>query len=150
MNWIIKAFNELEVEELYDIITQRNDVFIMEQNCIYQDCDGKDKKSYHLYLEHAGEIIAYIRIVNKGVSYEEVSLGRVLVNRKHRGQEYGKDLMTKAIEFVEQTMGECAIRISAQSYLIRFYESFGFKVVSDEYMEDGIPHTEMLYLREDA
>ena len=145
MNWVLKKFKELSLDEIYKILEIRNRVFIVEQKCAYQDCDGKDKDSYHLYLEDKGEIISYLRILEKGISYDEISIGRVLVNENYRCNGIAKQMMLKAISFVEKDLNEEVIRISAQAYLITFYEGLGFKVVSEKYLEDDIPHIEMLY-----
>ncbi|HHV95268.1 MAG TPA: GNAT family N-acetyltransferase [Clostridiaceae bacterium] len=148
MEWKIKKFNELSPEELYKIIRLRIEVFVIEQNCIYQDCDGKDLNAYHLYLKKDGNVIACLRILNRGVSYDEVSIGRVVVKKDYRGRGIAKEMLRKAINLIENEMKENKIRISAQAYLENFYGSFGFKKVSDVYLEDGIPHVEMLYISE--
>lgn len=145
MEFKLKRFKDLNIDEIYKILEIRNKVFIVEQNCPYQDCDGKDKSSYHLFLEEKGEIIAYLRILDKGVSYDQISIGRVLVNENYRGSGVARELVLKAINFIEESLKEKEIKISAQSYLINFYKSFGFKEVSKEYLEDDIPHIDMLY-----
>lgn len=144
MDWKIKKYKDLTIEELYRILKVRNEVFVVEQNCPYQDCDGKDKLAYHLFLEVNGNIIAYTRILDKGVSYNEVSIGRFLVQEKHRGKGLAKEMLVKAISFIEESLNEKAIRLSGQVYIKDFYKSFGFKEVSDTYLEDDIPHVEML------
>jgi ElaA protein len=148
LNWKLKKFEELECKEIYEILKIRNEVFIVEQQCAYQDCDGKDKYAYHLYLEDNGEIISYLRILEKGISYDEVSIGRVLVSKNFRGKGTSRDMMLKAINFIEQDLKETKIKISAQAYLINFYGSLGFKETSREYLEDNIPHIDMLYSNE--
>jgi ElaA protein len=145
MNFKIKKFTELTNEEIYEILRLRSEVFVVEQQCIYEDCDGKDNSSYHLFLEHNGKILAYLRILEKGISYNEISIGRVLVREEYRGKGFSKDLMVRAIEFIENHLKEKVIRISAQMYLLNFYSSFGFVKVSEGYLEDNIPHIEMLY-----
>jgi len=145
LNWEIKKFKELKVEELYEILRIRNTVFVIEQQCIYQDVDDKDKNAYHLFAMENGKVVAYLRILGKGISYREVSIGRVLTNNNYRGKGLGKELMLKAIHFIENDLKEETIRISAQEYLLNFYGSLGFKSVSDMYIEDDIPHVEMLY-----
>ena len=145
MNWVIKKFNELSSDELYEILKLRSEVFVVEQECIYDDCDGKDKESYHLFAEQNGEILVYLRILGKGVSYSEISIGRFLANKKYRGRGFAKQMMLRAIEFIEHYLNEKEIRISAQVYLLDFYASFGFVKVSEVYLEDEIPHMEMLY-----
>lgn len=145
MNWELKKFKELKVEEIYKILEIRNKVFIVEQQCAYQDCDGKDENAYHLYLQDNDKIIAYLRILKKGVSYDEISIGRVLVNKNYRGKGISREMMLKAMNFIELNLNEKEIKIQAQAYLINFYKSLGFKEVSDEYLEDNIPHIDMLY-----
>lgn len=145
MNWNVKKFEELKCEEIYKILQIRNKIFIVEQKCVYQDCDGKDKKSYHLYLEDKGEVISYSRILLRKVSYNEVSIGRVLVNKNYRGTGIARKMMIEAINFIEKNLGEKEIKIQAQCYLIDFYKSLGFKEISNEYLEDNIPHIDMLY-----
>ncbi|MCB2288274.1 GNAT family N-acetyltransferase [Clostridium sp. CS001] len=145
MNWEVKKFNELTGQEVYEILKLRNEVFVVEQQCIYQDCDDKDKKAYHLFGEENGEIVAYLRILKKNISYNEISIGRVLTNKTHRGRGLGKEMMLNAMEFIEKHLGEKTIRISAQQYLFKFYSNLGFVKVSEEYLEDEIPHIEMLY-----
>jgi ElaA protein len=145
LNLEIKKFKELKGEEIYQILKARNEVFIVEQHCAYQDCDDKDRSAYHLFLEDKKEIIAYLRILQKGVSYDEISVGRVLVNKSYRGKGIAQEMMIKAIKFIEENLNERKIRISAQAYLIDFYKGFGFEEVSNVYLEDDIPHIEMLY-----
>lgn len=145
MNWELKKFKELKVEEIYKILEIRNEVFIVEQKCAYQDCDGKDENAYHLYLQDNDKIIAYLRILKKGVSYDEISIGRVLVHKNYRGKGIAREMMLKAINFIELNLNEKEIKIQAQSYLVNFYKSLGFKETSNEYLEDNIPHIDMLY-----
>ena len=145
MNWELKKFEELNAEEIYEILKIRNEVFIVEQKCPYQDCDGKDKKSYNLYFQDGGKIIAYLRILKKGVSYDEISIGRVLVLKNYRGKGIAREMLLKAINFVELNLNEKEIKIQAQTYLVNFYRSLGFKEISKEYLEDNIPHIDMLY-----
>lgn len=144
MNWQLKKFEELKCEEIYKILKIRNEVFIVEQKCAYQDCDGKDENSYHLYLEDEGKIISYLRILKKGISYNEISIGRVLVNKNYRCKGISRKMMLKAINFIEESLSETEIKIQAQSYLVNFYRSLGFKETSNEYLEDNIPHMDML------
>ncbi|MEJ8554818.1 GNAT family N-acetyltransferase [Tepidibacter sp. Z1-5] len=148
MIWVLKKFEELKIEELYKILQVRSEVFVLEQQCLYQDCDGKDEKSYHLFLEDNGEILSYLRIILRGISYDEVSIGRVLVAKDRRKKGLAREMMLIAINFIERKLNEQSIRISAQMYLVDFYKSFGFKEVSDVYLEDGIEHVEMLYSKE--
>ncbi len=145
MNWVLKKFEELNIEELYKILQMRSEVFVLEQECPYQDCDGKDEKSYHLFLEYNGNILCYLRIIPKGISYDEMSIGRVLVSKDRRKKGLSREMMLIAIDFIERKLNEKSIRISAQKYLVDFYKNFGFKEVSDVYLEDEIEHVEMLY-----
>ena len=145
MNWKIKRFEEMTTTELYEILRVRSEVFVVEQTCIYQDLDLKDKKAYHLFCENNGEIAAYLRILDKGVSYPEISIGRVLTRETNRRIGLAREMMQKAILFIKEELNEKQIRISAQLYLKRFYESLGFSVTSDIYLEDDIEHIEMVY-----
>lgn len=145
MKWKLKKFEELNTKELYEILKLRSEVFVVEQNCVYQDVDSKDERSYHLFLEENNMIVAYLRIIPRGISYEEVSIGRVIVKKTHRGSKLAREMMLNAIDFIQSTMNEGYIRISAQAYLVDFYKSVGFKEVSEIYLEDDIPHIEMLY-----
>ncbi|BDR64098.1 GNAT family N-acetyltransferase [Clostridium tetani] len=129
MNWHVKKFKELKCEEIYKILQIRNKIFIVEQKCAYQDCDDRDKKSYHVYVEDKGEIVSYLRILPRKVSYNEVSIGRVLVNKNYRGKGIAREMMIKAINFIEKNLGEKEIKIQAQCYLINFYKSLGFKEI---------------------
>lgn len=142
----IKKFDELSTKELYEILKLRSEVFIVEQNCIYQDVDSKDQSSYHLYLQDEGQIVSYLRIIPRGISYDEVSIGRVLTKSTYRNKGLSKKMLLNAIDFVINTMKENSIRISAQAYLVDFYKSVGFKDVSEIYLEDDIEHIEMLYI----
>lgn len=145
MNYNIKKFSELENNELYQILELRCEVFVVEQNCPYNDVDNKDQDAYHLLLQDNKKIVAGLRILKKGVSYDQISIGRVVVNKEYRGRGIAKDMMLKAIEFIENNLGEKEIKISAQAYLIDFYKSIGFVEVSQVYLEDDIPHIDMLY-----
>ncbi|WP_250675768.1 GNAT family N-acetyltransferase [Paraclostridium ghonii] len=148
MEWKLKKYEELNIGELYEILSARVEVFVVEQKCPYQDLDFKDKSSYHLFAQENGKIVAYLRILEKGISFEEVSIGRVLITKEYRGKGLARDMMLKAIEFIENNLNESEIKISAQAYLIEFYKSLGFKEVSDVYLEDDIPHLDMLYKKQ--
>lgn len=145
MNWHLKTFEELTTKELYEILRARAEVFVVEQNCVYQDLDLKDQKSYHMFSEENGEIITYVRIIEKGVSYAEMSAGRLLTREDNRGKGLSRETVEKLIDFVVHRLGETKIRISAQLYLLKFYESVGFVKTSDVYLEDEIEHVQMLY-----
>lgn len=144
MTWHIKTFQELTASELYAILRIRAEIFVVEQTCVYQDVDNKDPKAYHLWTEEDGEVTAYLRILQKGVSYPEIAIGRVLVKETHRRRGLAEEMMQTAISFVEKELGEDVIRISAQRYLQKFYEKLGFVQTSEVYLEDGIEHIEMV------
>ena len=146
MNTVIKNFSELSTEEIYNILKLRSEVFVVEQNCIYQDIDEKDQKAVHLFLEKNNEIIAYTRIFKKGDYYEEnPSIGRVVVSKKERGKKLGKEIMIKSINFIKKELKERKIELSAQKYLDKFYKDLDFYSEGEDYLEDGIPHQRMFY-----
>lgn len=145
IHWNIKSFEKLTNIELYNIMRLRSEVFVIEQQCIYMDADGKDINCIHVMgIDQHNNLIAYSRIVPAGISFQEVSIGRVLSSKKYRGIGAGKELIDKSISVINNFYGEVPIRIGAQSYLKNFYEKFDFVVVSSEYLEDDIPHLEML------
>lgn len=144
MNWILKKFEALTADELYAILRLRNEVFVVEQDCVYQDADDKDQSSLHLSGWKENELAAYCRIIPPGIAYEECSIGRVVSSPRHRNTGVGRELMNQAIAMALDLFPECPIRIGAQSYLEKFYTTLGFRRCSDEYLEDGIPHIQML------
>jgi ElaA protein len=123
----------------------RASVFVVEQNCPYQDLDNKDQKAMHIFALANQEVIAYTRIFKAGDYFQEVSIGRVVIQTNYRGTGLGQELMQKSIDYILEKKYPLPIRISAQSYLLNFYQSLGFKKIGIEYMEDYIPHTGMLY-----
>jgi len=139
----IKRFNELSADELYSVLQLRAEVFIVEQNCVYQDIDGKDAKALHVIGESEGKIVAYARLFQPGDYFGKASIGRVVVAADFRDRKWGHDLMREAISAIDQYFGEKEITISAQQYLKNFYESHGFVQTSEMYLEDDIPHIEM-------
>lgn len=139
----IKPFKELSVDELYQLLQLRSEVFVVEQNCVYQDVDGKDPKAIHVIGEFEGEIVAYSRIFKAGDYFDQASIGRVVIKENFRDRKWGNDLIKEAIVAIEKNFGTSEITISAQLYLKKFYESHGFIQTSEEYLEDGIPHIEM-------
>ena len=142
----VKSFQELSLEEFHDIIALRIQIFIIEQNCPYQEVDGKDKLAHHLFFKNeTDEIIAITRILPQGISYEEVAIGRVVVHEDYRGAGLGNQLMSDSMNFVRDKYGEVPVRLSAQKHLENYYGNHGFKSTGKEYLEDGIPHVEMLY-----
>lgn len=142
---ICKKFNELTLEELYEILKLRSEVFVVEQNCIYNDIDGKDLTSSHIMIKENGKIKAYLRALQPGVSYEDASLGRVLVSPDARGKGYAKAIVTKGVEYISNNFNTTKITIGAQEYLKNFYSEIGFKPISEVYDEDGIPHLDMTF-----
>ena len=142
---ICKKFNELTLEELYEILKLRSEVFVVEQNCIYNDIDGKDLTSSHIMIKENGKIKAYLRALQPGVSYENASLGRVLVSPDARGKGYAKAIVTKGVEYILNNFNTTKITIGAQEYLKNFYSEIGFKPISEVYDEDGIPHLDMTF-----
>ena len=146
MNTAIKKFRELSTEEIYNILKLRSEVFVVEQNCVYQDIDEKDKKATHLFIENNNDIIAYTRIFKKGDYYEEnPSIGRVVVSKKERGKNFGKEIMLNSIEFIKKELKGRKIELSAQKYLDKFYKDLDFYSEGEDYLEDGIPHQRMFY-----
>ena len=144
VNWMLKKFDDLTSSEMYSILQLRNEVFVVEQNCVFQDADNKDQAGYHLMGWRADKLAAYSRILPPGISYEFVSIGRIVTSPAERRNGVGKILMKKSIEAVTKLFGSVAIKLGAQLYLKQFYESFGFVQSSDIYLEDGIEHIEMI------
>jgi ElaA protein len=173
MTWVVKEWGELTLDELYGLLRLRQRVFVQEQNCPYVDCDGADDQALHLWAvapggerpaarsdedavarggEHVPEPVcagllqpaAYARLFAPGVKYREASIGRVVTAPEHRRSGLGRALLGRAVEVVEARFGPSPIKIQAQRYLLEFYRSFGFRVVSGEYLEDGIVHVDMI------
>ncbi|MEG0077188.1 GNAT family N-acetyltransferase [Anaerorhabdus sp.] len=142
MELIIKKFNELDINELYEILKLRVDVFVVEQNCAYPEVDGKDLSSYHVYLKDEEGIQAYLRVLDKGVSYDDVSIGRVISKKRRSG--LGTQLIQAGIDVAKNKLDAKKIKIEAQTYAKTFYENVGFVQSSEEFLEDGIPHIEMI------
>ena len=143
IKWKIKRFNELSLQELYSLLQLRSLVFVVEQNCVYQDIDGKDVKALHLLGELEGKIVAYARLFKAGDYFDNASIGRVIVHPEARDKKFGHEMMQQAIEGIETYFNETKITISAQLYLKKFYESHDFIQTSEMYLEDDIPHIEM-------
>jgi len=139
-----KTFNQLNTTELYDLLQLRSEVFVVEQDCVYQDIDGKDQKALHILGYKDEKLVAYTRIFQPGDYFEEASIGRVVVKENQRQYGFGYDIMKASIEAINKHYKTSEIRISAQTYLIKFYNNLGFKAVGEEYLEDGIPHINML------
>jgi len=149
IEWQWKQFKHLTIDELHEILSVRQQVFAVEQNCVYQDVDQLDKSSWHLTgwnikNSTSRHIVAYLRVVYPTFKYDEPSIGRVLTVSNVRGTGTGKNLMKTALSHIENEYPGQAIRISAQQYLQKFYADFGFKKIQGPYDEDGIPHIEML------
>ena len=145
ITWQTKAFKDLSVDEYFEIIHLRTEIFVVEQDCPYQEVDEKDRKSYHLYgRAENGQVIAVTRILPPGISYNEISVGRVALKAVYRGKGIADELMNETFKFIEKEFGKQPIRISAQEYLLNYYSKHGFKQVGEMYLEDDIPHIEML------
>jgi ElaA protein len=143
--WITKPFDALTLAELYALLQLRSEVFVVEQTCAFQDIDGHDQAAYHLLgYTAAGELAAYARLFEAGRSYAQASIGRVVTAPRHRGAGLGRALLHQAIGQCEALFGAQPIKIGAQQYLLDFYQSFGFVVEGEGYLEDGIPHVHMV------
>lgn len=140
----LKSFHELTVEELYQVLKLRTEVFVVEQNCVFQDMDDKDQKCYHLMMFQDDLLVGYSRLVPAGLSYAEMAIGRVITASSVRGTGLGKKLMELAIDYCQQLLGPGPIRIGAQTYALGFYASLGFVAEGETYDEDGIEHVEMV------
>lgn len=142
MELVIKRFEELTADELYEMFRLRVAVFVVEQQCIYQEVDGKDRRAYHVFLREDGEMLAYLRVLEAGVSFDEVSIGRVIAARRRCG--LGSRILAAGIDVAKTKLNAKAIRIEAQTYARSFYEKQGFVQTLEEFLDDGIPHIEML------
>ena len=141
-----KTFHELTTEELYELLRVRSEVFVVEQNCVYQDLDGDDQQAIHLWLTEADKVVALARVCPAGTHMQEISIGRVITTE--RGKGYGKQIMLHAIDAANEHFGATIIDIEAQEYARGFYESVGFKQSSASFMLDGIPHIKMTWTKE--
>jgi len=144
IHWYCKAFHELSPLEMYKILQLRNEVFVVEQNCVFQDADNKDEGCLHYMGFANNELAAYTRLVPPGYIYTEPSIGRVVTSPSHRSKGLGKELMQRSIEACRASFGDLPIKIGAQCYLLKFYQSLGFKIIGEKYLEDGIEHVHML------
>ncbi|WP_412987415.1 GNAT family N-acetyltransferase [Pontimicrobium sp. IMCC45349] len=140
----VKYFNELNTDELYKLLQLRSEVFVVEQDCVYQDIDGKDEKALHVIGFKNNKVVAYTRIFKPGDYFNEASIGRVVVAENERQHKYGYDIMEASIKAISEYYNETLIKISAQTYLKRFYNNLGFNEIGEEYLEDGIPHVAMI------
>ena len=141
----VKPFSALTATELYSILQLRSEVFVVEQDCVYQDIDGKDEKALHIIGYKKDKIVAYTRVFAPGDYFMLSSIGRVVVAKPERNHSYGYDIMTASIEALRIHFRTSHIQISAQCYLENFYSNLGFKAKGKEYLEDGIPHMTMIY-----
>lgn len=144
IHWHTYGFDELSVGLLYGLLKLRQDVFIVEQQSIYPDLDGLDELCGHLLGLNGDVLAAYLRLVPPGKKYKEPSLGRIIVHQDYRGKKLGYQLVQEGIQFAEKKYGEVPIRIEAQAHLEKFYSKLGFRVMTDPFDADGIPHIEML------
>jgi ElaA protein len=146
MRFHICTFQELQLEELYAFMALRQEVFVVEQDCPYLDADGKDQLGWHVMLfDETDKLSAYTRLLPPGVSYEKYSsIGRVVSSEHVRGKGYGKAVMEHSIQAIKELFPEASIKISAQTYLLKFYNELGFQEVGEEYLEDDIPHIGMI------
>ncbi|PIQ15909.1 MAG: GNAT family N-acetyltransferase [Flavobacteriales bacterium CG18_big_fil_WC_8_21_14_2_50_32_9] len=144
VEWKIAAFNQLSLEELFDVYYLRTKIFVVEQNCPYQEVDEKDKHAYHVMGFLKNEIVAVARILPHNISYPQVSIGRVAVEKNKRGKDVAHQLMLQCLQFIEHKFGKTPIKISAQQYLVAFYKKYGFLPIGEGYLEDDIPHIAMI------
>jgi ElaA protein len=141
--WTIKHFDELSTHELYAMMSLRSKVFVVEQNCVYQDLDNKDQKALHLLGKFDEKIVSYARLFKSGDYFKNASIGRVVIDPEYRNRQWGNEMMKQAIEAIDFHFKETKITISAQLYLQQFYENNGFVKTSEVYLEDDIEHIEM-------
>ncbi|MDF1674040.1 MAG: GNAT family N-acetyltransferase [Vicingaceae bacterium] len=145
ITWQTKHFKDLSIDEYWEILYLRTEIFVVEQDCPYQEVDKKDKVAFHLFATNdSGRVIATSRILPKGVSYDDISIGRVALKKEVRGKGIADEMMIETFKFIKTQFGNNPIRISAQQYLINFYGKHGFKQVGEGYLEDDIPHIEMV------
>ncbi len=145
LSFIVKTFDALTTSELYAILRLRAEVFVVEQHCVYQDIDARDQQALHLLGYYQHQLVAYSRCFAPGIYFKEAAIGRVLVDQAHRKLKFGHQLIEQSIAAIKQEYGVENIRISAQQYLIPFYQSHGFQTEGEGYLEDDIPHIEMSY-----
>lgn len=148
VSFYLKSFKELKNRELYEILQLRSEVFVVEQKCVYNDLDGLDQNALHLFVKTDQVVSGYVRLLKPGTRFHFSSIGRVVTHKKYRHKGISTSLMKKAISIIFDEWGSNRIKISAQKYLLKFYESLGFVIISDEYLEDGIPHFEMILNKE--
>ncbi len=144
LNIETKTFKNLTTKELYDLLKLRSEVFVVEQDCVYQDLDEKDEKALHVIGKKDNKIVAYTRVFKPGDYFIEASIGRVVVSKEERKHKYGYDIMEASIKAVKDYFDETKIKLSAQTYLKKFYNNLGFKEIGEEYLEDDIQHVAMI------
>jgi len=140
----VKTFDQLTKKELYDILQLRSEVFVVEQDCVYQDMDGNDEKALHVLGIKDGKIVAYTRCFKPGFYFKEASIGRVIVKKSERKYKFGNDIMNASVVAIKNNYNTTLIKISAQCYLDKFYTNLGFNAIGEGYLEDGIPHIAMV------
>lgn len=145
MEYVIKTFDELTSKELYQLLKVRVDVFVVEQTCPYPEIDDYDQHAIHYFLKEKNNIVAYVRLLPSRSRYKEASIGRVLVTQEYRKCGYAREMMKKAIKYINNEWKETKIKLQAQVYLENFYTSLGFIRTSAEYLEDNIPHVDMIW-----
>jgi len=144
ISWKIKTWEQLKTKELYSILKLRSKVFVVEQNCVYPDIDGKDHEALHIIGKDDSGIVAYTRCFSPGIYFTEAAIGRVVVKQEMRKFGYGYEIMKASIEALKSRYPTSVIKLSGQTYLIKFYESLGFRTIGESYLEDGIPHIAMI------
>lgn len=144
MTTIVKRFEELTLAELYNLLQLRSQVFVVEQDCVYQDIDGKDEKALHVLGFENDQLVAYTRIFPPGVYFKEAAIGRVVVDEKKRKNAYGHEILKASLRAIEKAFNTQKVKLSAQTYLVKFYQRHGFHPVGEGYLEDGIPHIAMI------
>jgi len=140
----VKTFDQLTINELHDLLQLRSEVFVVEQDCVYQDIDGKDRKALHIIGLKEDKIVAYTRCFKPGFYFEEAAIGRVVVDQAYRNFKFGHDIIKASVKAIKEYYHTETIKLSAQVYLTKFYESHGFKQIGEGYLEDGIPHIAMI------
>jgi ElaA protein len=144
MEITVKSFGEMEIHELHDILLLRSEVFVVEQDCVYQDIDGKDQQALHIIGKKDGKVVAYARCFGPEIYFKDAAIGRVVVDLNERKYGYGNDIMKASVVAIKKRYHTKRIKLSAQTYLIKFYESHGFQTTGEAYLEDGIPHIAMV------
>ena len=143
IEWVKKRWSEVSLEELYSVLRLRSEVFVVEQDCVYQDIDNKDQIAIHLLGYINKELIAYSRLFNEGDYFKETSFGRAIIKKEKRGQGYGDELVKESLKTIKNYYGNKKVKISAQAHLKTFYSKHAFIAKGKEYLEDGIPHVSM-------